>query len=248
MDIRSRVWMHAIPYLSIVERQAGRVLGAISVLLFSSATMSSGLFAAPIETVYGSITGHIDPFTYTDTFGTATTSTILLSQDNSAVSFAIIDAALGTASEHLVMIADFTDGRGHSLEGTLTLDFSGSLDVLSIDEGGLSGAGQFDGSILTGASSWKHGKDCPSGEGGLRWCHVFLVPPDPGPYIFLQLPPAFTPNTPFAVSGSIEAAAVPEPASLMLLIAALPFCCAVSRKSTTIGRWAKRRGCDHPMD
>jgi hypothetical protein len=185
--------------------------------------MGSGLFAAPITTVYGSITGHIDPFTYTDALGTATTSTILLSQDISAVSFAIIDSALDTASEHLVMIADFTDGRGNSLEGTLTLNSSGTLDVLSVDEGILSGAGPFDGSILTGASGWKHGNDCPSGEGGLRWCHVFLVPPAPGPYIFLQLPSTFTPDTPFAVSGSIEAAAVPEPASLMLLTAALPF-------------------------
>jgi len=190
-------------------------------LLCATAAMtwsdSNIVSAAPITTQIASLTGTVDPITYTDLTGTFTTSPIAVTLSGSSPSFFTVDLSAGTASDHTVMDVSFNNGKpgplNANLLGVLTVNESGPLQPapppldftadLTIQNAVLSGAGPFNGTTLAGKNptfkdffiEWKFG----------------------GGNVTANLPSTFIGGNNIPISGDITASIVPEPNGLVLL-------------------------------
>lgn len=195
-------------------------------LLASSLVMLSGVnvvLGESITTPILSLTGTVNPVTYTDSTGTFTTSPISLSLSDSAPSSFTADLSTLVASDHTVMNVSFNNGKpgnlNSQLSGVLTVDESGpitSLEAnqeftadLTIQSAVLSGAGEFNGTTLTGKNptikdfsiEWKFG---PGSSGAID----------------AHLPAGFASPVDIPLSGDIVASvpAVPEANAGLLLL------------------------------
>lgn len=177
--------------------------------------------------------GEIEPFTYTDANGTATTGVMSLSLNAAENSFSVENTIQGTFFEHLVADVSFDDGRGNTINGLLTLDAEGTFtpgglleeaETATLTAGVLENAGDFSGTIITGIFGFKHFSNCEGG--GFVWCRTFLVPPSPDPdlEIIMLLPSShFLGDLDFAIAGNIttRASVIPIPSALSLMLPSL---------------------------
>ena len=155
-----------------------------------------------------SLTGSIDPITYTDGQGTFTTGMMTLSLDLSSSSYINFDPSTNDFAMHLVMDVSFNDGKpggGTDLSGIITQDDVGVAASLGVPfptttSGGLSGAGEFDGSTYAGTTQneWS------------RFLHILFD------WALSMTPPAGITPSSIPLTGEITASFVPEPSSLTL--------------------------------
>ena len=187
------------------------ILAAIMIL--AGAFITNPVMADPVVLEVGSLTGTVDPITYTTTAGTFTTSTIRLTLSSSSTSFFTVDEATGAITSHLVIDASFNDGMGNDLTGTIIIDEIGILGPnpipMDIQNGILLGAGPFDGTRMRGIN--------PLTVLFPDFACVWGPPEDPERRIVIDLPQTFINGTGVGTSGRIQGTIVPEPASLILL-------------------------------
>ena len=186
-------------------------------IIFAGALFTNPVMADPVVIQLGSLTGTVDPITYSIPEGTFTTSTIQLTLNTSETSFFTVDSVTGVVTAHTVIDASFDDGRGNALSGTIFIDEIGMLGsdpadpiLMEITNGTLVGAGLFSGTRIRGINP----TFLDPIIGRIRW---FWVTDRPGPTIEIELPIGFTNTTTIPTSGSAEANPIPEPTTLLLL-------------------------------
>jgi hypothetical protein len=183
-------------------------------ILLAGAIVTNPVMADPVTIQLGSLSGTVDPITYTIADGTFTTSIITLTLNMSSASFFTIDEDTGVITAHTVIDVFFNDGRGNDLSGTFVIDEIGMLGpqpiLMEITNGVLSGAGEFSGTRLFG-----HNPTFP--DPGFNCFGWHFSPPDSPAFIFLDLPPDFINGDSLPIHGDCEGCAVPEPTSLVLL-------------------------------
>lgn len=184
------------------------------IMILAAAFIANPVMADPVVFQVATLTGTVDPITYTTAAGTFTTGTIMLTLSNSSTSFFTVDEASGAITSHLVIDATFNDGMGNNLMGTITIDEIGVLGpapiFMEIQHGTLLGAGMFDGTNIFGTNPLTG--LLPNFE--CRW----VLPEDPDRRrISINLPPDFINGTNVPTNGRIQGTIVPEPASLILL-------------------------------
>ncbi len=96
-------------------------------IILAGTIFANPVLADPVVIGLGSLTGTVDPITYTTAAGTFTTSTILLTLNMSETSFFTVDTATGVITAHTVIDVTFNDGQGNDLTGTLFVDETGML-------------------------------------------------------------------------------------------------------------------------
>jgi hypothetical protein len=197
-------------------------------IILAGTIFANPVLADPVVIQLASLTGTVDPITYTTAAGTFTTSTITLTLNTSETSFFTVDTATGVITAHTVIDVTFNDGQGNALTGTLFIDEIGMLGanptdliLMDITSGTLVGAGAFNGTVIRGKNPTRFPRpdsdpdDPPRPLPIIGW--NFSVPPGEPPPIVIDLPPGFIDGTGVPISGSAEATPVPEPATLLLL-------------------------------
>ena len=194
----------------------------IATIILAGTIFTNPVMADPVVIELGSLTGTVDPITYTTAEGTFTTSIITLSLNMSSPSFFTIDEATGVITAHTVIDVAFNNGNGSNLTGTIVVDEIGMLGPqpipMQITSGVLTGAGEFNGAIIRG-----HNPTIFALESGddinpvpiIIW--TFSAQPGEPPPIVIDLPPGFVDGTGVPISGSAQATPVPEPATMLLL-------------------------------
>ena len=189
-----------------------------AMIVLATAIFTRPVMADPVTIQLGSLTGTVEPITYTIPAGTFTTSEITLTLNLSSPSFFVIDEATGVITAHTVIDVFFNNGRGVDLSGTVTVDETGILGpnpiLMDITSGVLMGAGEFNGSTLFGINPIRIGDK----KFDWDWGKPPLPPPD---RIFIDLPSSFIGGDNIPTTGHAEATPVPESASLRLLATGL---------------------------
>lgn len=173
-------------------------------------TISHSVHADSIQ--IGNLSGFIDPFAYTTSEGTFTTSQITLSLSSSGSSFLIHDGIPGPFMSHVEINISFNDGRpngGANLFGTLIIEDNGTSPGFGIPfeaniNGMINGAGPFDGTRLFGVS-------------GHRWGFFFHEWTFRRETNFLDLPPIFINGDAIPITGGMTAQLIPEPTTILFL-------------------------------
>ena len=203
-----------------------RKTGWLVTPLFLVATWAANATLLNIPIV--SLSGTIDPITYTRTFATAsatfTTSPINVTLSNSSPSFFTLDTDTGLLSDHVVMDVSFNDGNNSNVLGILTIDESGPgptefvpgfSTVLNVESATMTGAGAFNDVIILGPNPVIIiDTDGPF----IFWC--WLCEPLPSPSLAVTFPPPAFDGGSVTISGAINGVAqlpVPEPSSMSLL-------------------------------
>lgn len=211
--------------MQIVPLLRSSILAATIIL--AGTIFANPVVADPVVIQLGSLSGTVDPITYTTAAGTFTTSAITLTLNMSETSFFTVDTATGVITAHTVIDVSFNDGQGNDLTGTFFIDETGMLGtnptdpiLLDITSGTLVGAGAFSGAVLRGQNplifpGLASPPDAPPIVPTFKW--PFSILPGQPPFIVIDLPPGFINGTGVPISGSAEGAAVPEPATLLLL-------------------------------
>lgn len=192
------------------------VLPAIVALMAVFLTFSCPLEASLITIPLASLEGTIDPFTYTDSTGTFTTSPVALSLSDVAPSFFTFDTDTMIFSTHVFTAISFNDGKpggGDDLSGVFFMQSSTvspgfDVPVEDVLNGVLTGAGPFDGTQLSGKHTftWRLLSHEWNFRGG-----------------FLDLPADFV-GGPIPITGLATAQFVPEPSSFTLLMIGVLIC------------------------
>jgi len=200
-----------------------RCLIVTAMIILGGTSFTESVMADPVTIVLGSLSGTVDPITYTTAAGTFTTGPITLSLNSSETSFFVVDEVTGAITAHTVMNVTFNDGTGQILSGVLVIDEEGTLGPpsqpipMNITNGTLTGAGSFSGTRLRGINTTilrRLGLDSPP-EIDWEWGNPSPPPDSPRPPIRVDLPPDFTSDIP--TSGRAHATTVPEPDTLVLL-------------------------------
>lgn len=184
--------------------------------------------------------GYLDPINYSDPNISFTTSEISISLNPYQPSFLTIDST-GEINSHTVMnIAFSVEGNTYNngdithfldnINGIFTVDESGTLGPLPVDmninHAELTDAGIFTGTIAEGKNPiWFPIPEPPpfppidrnicEGRSGSGVAWRFSAP------ITLELPSQFINGSNIPISGGIDACAIPEPPSLMLILGGL---------------------------
>ena len=183
-------------------------------IILAGVILTTPVMADPVTIQLGSLSGTVNPITYTNAQGTFTTSIVTLTLNMSSPSFFTIDQDTGVITAHTVIDVFFNDGRGNDLSGTFVIDEIGMLGpspiLMEVTNGVLSGAGAFSGTRL-------FGRNPTFPDPGFNCFGWHFSPPDSPPFLFLDLPPDFINGDSVPIHGDCEACAIPEPTSLVLL-------------------------------
>jgi hypothetical protein len=210
-------------YIMLTNRV--RELAIIIAALFIPSTARPDI----IELDIISLSGTVDPISYTDMQGTFTTGIVTLTLDQSSPSFMSLDLTTGELRAHTVMDVVFNNGKpgmdNENLSGTFVVDENGTIGyidsngliqpqpvLLDISNGVLVGAGPFSGTTA-------HGKN-PIYNPDLmqyQW-RIRKTGNPPTSEVLLDLPSGFIGGTNTAIDSTINAIAVvvPEPSTLAL--------------------------------
>jgi hypothetical protein len=171
-----------------------------------------------------SLSGTIEPFTYTTIDGTFETGPIFLSLNKSLPSLVIVERDTGFLTARTVMDVFFNDGRGSQLSGTASIAESGTIEseFTIISTGILVGAGAFSGTVVKGRNPFKWEYDDPNDPASGAFVIWSSGPPPPPPRfstVAIDLPATFVNGADIPLSFEIAAHAtvVPEPSTRILL-------------------------------
>jgi hypothetical protein len=229
---------HFVDRSAVVNFVKSCIVVPFTATLFLIGISQKECIGEPIVVPIATLSGTIDPITYTDSMGTFTTSPItvsLASLIDSLTSFVSVDFQTGTVSNRLVLGLSFNNGKAgplnEDLSGFMIVDESGFLSEsngqlsarLSIQQATLSGAGPFNGTKAAGNNPVIFPDDLII----IRWMW------DVGD-IHIDLRAGFINgnNTPTKgiITATLTNISVPEPASISLLSGALLTLIAFARR------------------